>query len=39
MKGTVLAENSYFINFHWAVSTPEISTDVSPIDVSLFPSF
>jgi hypothetical protein len=39
MKATVLAESSYFINFHQGLSAPVISIDVSQVDVALFPSF
>jgi hypothetical protein len=38
MKATVLAESSYFINFHQALSTPAMFTDVSQVGVALFPS-
>ena len=36
MKATVLAESSYFIYFHWVLSAPVMSTDVSQVDVFLF---
>ena len=39
MKATMLAESSYFIYFHWALSAPAMSTDVSQVGVALFPSF
>ena len=36
MKATVLAETSYFINFHRGLSAPRMSTDVSYEGVALF---
>jgi hypothetical protein len=39
MKATVLAESSYFINFHQALSAPVMSTDVSQLGVALFTIF
>ena len=39
MKVTVLVEISYFIYIHQALSTPEMSTDVSQVGVALFPYF
>ena len=39
MKATVMAESSYLINFHRALSAPEMSTDVSQVGVAVFPSF
>ena len=39
MKGTVLAESSYFINFHHALSVPAMSRDMSQVGVALFLSF
>ena len=37
MKATVLA--SYISSFHWALSAPAMSTDVSQVGVTFFPSF
>ena len=39
MKGTVLAESFYFINFHRALSAQVMSTDMSQVGVALFLSF
>ena len=37
MKVTMLAESSLY--FHWAISAPVMSTDVSQVGVTFFPSF
>ena len=39
MKATVLAENSSFIHFHRDLSALAMSTYVSQVGVTLFPSF
>jgi hypothetical protein len=40
MRATLLAESSYyFINIHHPLSAPAMSTDVSQVCVTLFPSF
>ena len=39
MKAKGLAESSYFIYFHEDLSAPATSTDMSQVDVTLFPSF
>ena len=39
MKATVLAEISSFIHFHHDLSAPAMSTDMSQVGVTLFPSF
>ena len=39
MKATVLAESSYFINFHQALSSSTMPTDMSQVGVVPFPFF
>jgi hypothetical protein len=38
-EATVLAESSEYIHFHHDLSAPAISTDMSQVGVTLFPSF
>ena len=39
MKAIVLAESSIFILFHCDLSAPAMSTDMSQVGVTIFPSF
>ena len=39
MKATLLTESSIFLSFHWVLSAPTMSTDVSRVGVTLFPLF
>ena len=39
MKATALAESSSYIHFHRDLSAPVMSTDMSQVGVTLFPSF
>ena len=39
MKATGLAKAPYISSFYWAVTATVMSTDMSQVDVTLFPSF